>query len=179
MPWGAMPVLTAENMGKILGITPSQPRVQHYDAAHAMPLFWAERKAQAFWGASTASWGAGCIVDTTPGCGTAACAAMAMDVPYIGLAKNSCHAKFLANVTDRSALHMMRTKGCPLFHQEMAKVIEDHFSTVLKTIEHMESAEEKKHPPRMCGRTVYSSIGNTEPSALAPSQGTLSRFVCL
>ena len=142
MPWGSMPVLSAENKAKILGIVPSKPRVQLYDAAHGMPLFWSERKTQAFWRDLFADLGASCIVDTTPGCGTAACAAMAMELPYVGMVKNSCHANFLANVADRSALHMMRTKGSPLFHQEIAKVIEDHFSMVLRTIEHMESAED-------------------------------------
>ena len=86
--------------------------------------------------------GAGCIVDTTPGAGTAACAAMMMELPYIGIARNSCHANFLANIADRGALHMMRTKGCPLHHQELEGLIIDHFASVLKSVEHMESAED-------------------------------------
>ena len=142
LPWGAMPVLSTENKEKILGTKPSKPRVQLYDCAVGIPLFWAERKSASFWRTFFADIGAGCIVDTTPGAGTAACAAMMMELPYIGIARNSCHANFLANIADRGALHMMRTKGCPLHHQELEGLIIDHFASVLKSVEHMESAED-------------------------------------
>ena len=96
-----------------MGTKSSTPRVQLYDCAVGIPLFWAERKSAEFWKSFFADIGAGCVVDPTPGSGTAACAAMAMELPYLGIARNSCHANFLANVADRAALHMMRSKGCP------------------------------------------------------------------
>ena len=103
-----------ENKGNILGFQVKKPRVQFFDTALGQPLFWAERKSVAFWKSIFADLNVGTVVDTTPGSGTAATAALQMGISYVGIARNSLHANFLSNVLDRHALHMMRTTGSAL-----------------------------------------------------------------
>ena len=100
-----------ENKGKILGVHPRKPRVQLFDTAFGEPLFWAERKNVGYWKDLLQDLNAGMVVDCTPGSGTAARAALELNICYYGIARNSLHANFLSNVVDRHALKMMRTHG--------------------------------------------------------------------
>ena len=137
-----MALLSAENKGKILGVPPAKPRVQLFDTAFGQPLFWAERKNVGYWKDLLQDLNAGMVVDCTPGSGTAARAALELNICYYGIARNSLHANFLSNVVDRHALKMMRTQGCPLYHQDMAECIVEHFKAVLTHMDHMETAED-------------------------------------
>ena len=65
-----------------------------------------------------------------------------MNICYYGIARNSLHANFLSNVVDRHALKMMRTHGGPLYHQDMAECIVEHFKAVLTHIDRMATAED-------------------------------------
>ena len=84
----------------------------------------------------------GVVVDCTPGSGTAARADLELNMCYYGIARNSLHANFLSNVVDRHALKMMRTHGGPLYHQDMAECIVEHFKVVLTHIDRAVTAED-------------------------------------
>ena len=101
MPWTSMPLLSAENKGKILGVEPAKPRVQLFDTAFGQPLFWAERKPVGYWQHLFKDLNAGMVVDCTPGSGTAARAALQLNISYVGIAKNSLHANFLSKLPEQ------------------------------------------------------------------------------
>ena len=66
MPWTSMALLSAENKGKILGVSPAKPRVQLFDTAFGQPLFWAERKNVGYWKDLLQDLNAGMVGDCTP-----------------------------------------------------------------------------------------------------------------
>ena len=121
---------------------PAKPRVQLFDLAFGQPLFWAERNNVDYWKDLWQDLNAGVVVDCTPGSGTAAMAALELNICYYGIARNSLHANFLSNVVDRHALKMMNTHGGPLYHQDMAECIVEHFNAVLAHINRMATAED-------------------------------------
>ena len=82
------------------------------------------------------------VVDCTPGSGTAARAALELNICYYGIARNSLHANSLSNVVDRHALKMIRTHGGPLYHQDMAESILEHFKVVLTHIDRIATADD-------------------------------------
>lgn len=142
LPWGAMPVLDDDSKARILGFAPKKPRVQLFDTALGQPLFWAERKPIDFWSSLFRDLNISTVVDVTPGSGTAAIAALELGIPYLGIARNSLHANFLANVLDRHALFMVRTTGTVLFHQEMQECVREHFQDIVVSVEHRRGAED-------------------------------------
>ena len=126
----------------ILGVIAGKPRDKVFDTAFGQPLFWAERKTVAFWQDLFADFDASMVVDCSPGSGTAARAALQSNISYLGFARNDHHASFLCNVVDRQALSMMRTAGSPLHHQDMAECISAHFSSLMASMETMDSAKD-------------------------------------
>ena len=113
-----------------------------FDTAFGQPLFWAERKNAAFWKDLLQDLNADMVVDCTPGSGTAARADLELNTCCYGTARNSLHANFLSNVVDRHALKMMRTHGGPLYHQDLAECIVEHFKVVLTHIDRMATADD-------------------------------------
>ena len=87
-----------EDKGKILGVSPAKPRVQLCATGFGQPFLWAERKNVGFWKDLLHDINAGMVVDCTPGSGTAARAALELNICYYGIARNSLHANSLSNV---------------------------------------------------------------------------------
>ena len=131
MAWGSLPMLSKEDKGKILGQPVQQPRPQLFDSALGQPLFWAERKPVQFFKTLYQDLSASAIVDVSPGSGTAARAAMELGLPYFGLARNSLHETWLNNVAERAALEQICQTGTPMFHQDLAHAIQEHFQYIL------------------------------------------------
>ena len=142
MPWTAMPLVSEADKANILGFQPAKPRVQLFDTALGQPLFWSERKDLGYWVDLLKDLNAAMVVDCTPGSGTAARAALQLEISYVGIARNSLHANVLCNVVDRHALKLMRAQGGPLYHQDLAECIVNHFKAILKHLDHMEGAED-------------------------------------
>ena len=119
-----------------------RPRSEVFDTLFGQPFFWAERKTIAFWQSLFMDIDASVIVDCSPGSGTAARAALQLNISYFGLARNEHHANLLCNVADRQALVMMRTAGSPLHHQDMAECISAHYSQLISSMATMDEAED-------------------------------------
>ena len=142
LPWGAMQLLSSEDKAKILGHPAQQPSAQLFDTALGQPLFWAERKTAAFWKMLFQDLSASSIVDVSPGSGTAARAALELGLPYFGVARNSLHSTWLGNVADRTALVQISKSGTPMFQQETAKAISEHFQDIVDAQGQADSAED-------------------------------------
>ena len=142
MSWASMTLVTDSDKSKILGVTAGKPRTQVFDTGLGQPPFWAERKTVSFWQDLFADLDAALVIDCSPGSGTAARAALQMNINYLGMARNTHHANFLCNVVDRQALQMMRTEGSPLYHQDMAECISAHFSRLVSFIEQLDGAKD-------------------------------------
>ena len=146
MSWAGMTLVTDGDKQKILGATAgketSKPRTRVFDTAFGQPLFWAERKTITCWENLLQDLNASMVVDCSPGSGTAARAALQLNINYFGLARNVHHANLLNNVADRQAVMMMRTAGNPLHHQDMAECISAHYSQLIASLETMANAKD-------------------------------------
>ena len=145
MPWGAMAILSSEDKARILGHTVQKPREQLFGVSMGQPLFWGERKSVAFWRGLFHDFSIGAVVDASPGSGTAARAALEEGVPYLGLARNNSHSTWLSNVTDRAVLRAICTIGSPVFNQDLATSITQHFQDILDAIAEADNSED--NPP--------------------------------
>ncbi len=70
------------------------------------------------------------VFDLTPGSGACARACLELGVAYVGLCRCAEHASWLQNVLDRHALLLMTRQGTPLFEQDMAQCVTEHFQDV-------------------------------------------------
>ena len=142
MPWGRQPLLSPIDKEQILGPTPENSRIQLFDSGVGLPLFWAERKSPAFWRQLFADLSVGCVIDLTPGSGSAARAAMDAGVQYLAFARNAAHDKWLQCVLDRAALPVICASGSPLYHQDLAASVGEHFSDIVESLAEADRCED-------------------------------------
>jgi hypothetical protein len=141
-PWASLPQIKAEDKTKIVGCALAVPQGNVYDCSCGMPLFWAERKPVAFWSQLLMDLDAKCIVDLSPGSGSLARAALLTGVQYLGIVRAPEHASWLQNVLDRCSLEQMTKNGSPLFEQDLAQCIAEHFQDVLDQLHEAEGMED-------------------------------------
>lgn len=139
VPWGALPQIKLEDKMRIVGgpvdaLAAPQGR-NLYDSSRGVPLFWSERKPVAFWSQLISDLDIKCILDLSPGSGSLARAALADGVQYVGVVRNPEHASWLQNVLDRYALELVTKSGTPLFEQDLATCIAEHFQEVLDQLQ--------------------------------------------
>ena len=58
-----------------------------------------------------------------------------MGIPWVGLCWNMTHVHWLNNVVDRWALEEIVKKKSPLHEQDLARLVNTHFSDVLQQIQ--------------------------------------------
>ena len=131
VPWIAQPCISTDDKAKIVGFTLSLPNAKFYDSACGQPLFWAERKTVKFWRRLLEDLDAKAVCDLSPGSGACARACMDMGIAYTGIARAPEHCSWLQNVLDRHALRSITTNESPLFEQNLAAAIKEHFGDVL------------------------------------------------
>jgi len=146
LPWAAMPQLIATDKAKITGRTPPTPSEPLFESALGQPLFWAERKSQAFWRQVFVDFCAKSVVDCTPGSGMAARAALDLGIQYIALAHNPEHASWLQNVVDRAALPAICASHGVLAHPDLAQGVKHHFPDVLDQLREADAAPDSMPP---------------------------------
>lgn len=140
VPWAALPQITLDDKKRIVagdagdGTTGAlaAPQGKIYDSSCGVPLFWSERKPIEFWSQLIDDLDAKCIVDLSPGSGSLARAAMAREgVQYYGIVRNTEHLSWLNNVLDRYVLQLIAEAESPLFEEDLATSIGEHFQDVL------------------------------------------------
>ena len=146
LPWAAMPQLIATDTAKITGRTPPTPSEPLFESALGQPLFWAERKSQAFWRQVFVDFCAKSVVDCTLGSGMAARAALDLGIQYIALAHNPEHASWLQNVVDRAALPAICASHGVLAHPDLAQGVKHHFPDVLGQLQEADAAPDSLPP---------------------------------
>lgn len=144
MAWAAMPCMTVKSKTAILGAEPPVPNAKLYDSHHGQPLFWQERKTKALWSQLIRDLDGKAIYDLTPGSGTLARACMELGVQYCGVARSADHMSWLQNVLDRAALLTITTSGTPLFEQDLAECIRNHFSDVVTMLNESDAAADEE-----------------------------------
>lgn len=142
LPWGAMNLAPSQDKARILGHDSETPRPQLFDTSLGQPLFWAERKPAALFRALFADLSATAVVDVSPGSGTAARAAAEAGISYVGMGRNAYHVDWLNNAADRHALHLITSNGTPLYHQDLASCITEHFQSLLDDVQFMAKAQD-------------------------------------
>lgn len=142
VPWAALPQIKAEDKAKIVGSALATPQGNIYDSTCGMPLFWAERKPVAFWGQLLTDLDIKCIIDLSPGSGSLARAALSSGVQYVGVVRSAEHSSWLQNVLDRCSLELMTKTGSPLFEQDLAQCIAEHFQDVLDQLHEADGMED-------------------------------------
>lgn len=146
VPWGALPLLLPANKEKIMGyaavVPPSTASQKVFDTSLGLPLFWNERKDAAIWKQLLKDIQAKSIFDLTPGSGQCARAAMEAGIQYSCIARSAEHCSWLVNVLDRVALGLICKTGSPLYQQDLAQCVREHFVETLDQLNEQDNATE-------------------------------------
>jgi hypothetical protein len=142
MPWQAMPLASHADKIQIMGFEGALPSAKLFDASMGSPLFWQERKPTKFWKAFLAHLDAKAVFDCTPGAGSCGRAAMELGIQHMCMAKNAEHNSWLQNVFDRQAVFVMTQNGSPLFEQDLATCINEHFKDVLDAVHQQDACKD-------------------------------------
>jgi hypothetical protein len=125
-------------MGRVCQV----PRKAIYDTTCGQPLFWAERKSKKFWGQFLFDLDAKAVIDMTPGSGACARGCMDMGINYTCIVRSPEHGSWLQNVLDRHCLQNICETGQPLFEQDLATCVKDHFQDVLDQLNEADEMED-------------------------------------
>ena len=142
VPWCGLPCIAVEDKAKIMGFEPQVPNAKFYDASCGQPLFWQERKTVKFGRRLLEDLDAKVVCDLSPGSGTCARACMDMGISYTGITRAPEHCSWLQNVLDRHALQTITTTGSPLFEQDLAAAIREHFQDLLDQLHEADAQED-------------------------------------
>jgi hypothetical protein len=125
-------------MGRVCQV----PRKHIYDTSSGHPLFWAERKSKKFWGHFLFDLQAAAVMDMTPGSGSCARGCIDFGINYTCIIRSPEHASWLQNVLDLYALHSICESGKPLFEQDLATCVKEHFQYVLDQVKAADEQED-------------------------------------
>ena len=78
----------------------------------------------------------------TPGSGAAARAAMELGIQYSCLCRSSEHSSWLQNILDRHALRLGVLSGSPLYEQDLAQCIKEHFQDIVDQLNEADVVED-------------------------------------
>lgn len=106
-----------------------------------VPLFWHESKPVIFWTALLHDFDIKAVFDLTPGSGALASACLSAGCLYYGIIGNACHLSWLQNVLDRAALCELVKVGTPLYQEDLASSVKEHFTDLLDEL-NRESVED-------------------------------------
>ena len=67
---------------------------------------------------------------------------MELGIQYTCMAKNAEHNSWLQNVFDRQAVFVMTQNGSPLFEQDLATCINEHFKDVLDAVHQQDACKD-------------------------------------
>jgi hypothetical protein len=118
------------------------PRKAIYDTESGQPLFWAERKPKKFWAQILYDCDAKVVMDMTPGSGACVHGCMDLGINYTCIVQSPEHGSWLQNVLDRHALQNICETGQPLFEQDLATCVKDHFQDVLDQLNEADEMED-------------------------------------
>ena len=121
---------------------PSTASQKVFDTSHGLPLVWSERKGAAIWKQLMKDIQATSIFDLTPGSGQCARAAMEAGIQHSCIARSAEHCSRLVNVLDRVALGLICKNGSPLYQQDLAQCVREHFVEALDQLNEQDSATE-------------------------------------
>ena len=105
-------------------------------------FFWSGRKGAAIWKQLMRDTQATSIFDLTPGSGQCARAAMEAGIQHSCIARSAEHCARLVNVLDRVALGLICKNGSPLYQQDLARCVREHFVEALDQLNEQDSATE-------------------------------------
>jgi len=107
-----------------------------------VPLFWHESKPVVFWTALLHDFDIQAVFDLTPGSGALASACLSAGCLYFGIIGNEYHLSWLQNVLDRTALCELVKAGTPLYQEDMASSIKEHFADLLDELNRENAADD-------------------------------------
>ena len=102
---------------------PRRPKI--FDTDLGCPLVWQEVKSKDLWRAFLEAMNADFVVDVCAGSGITARACLTLGIPWVGLCWNQVHANWLKEIVEKES---------PLLEQDLAKLVQSHFSDVLQQI---------------------------------------------
>ena len=78
------------------------------------------------------------VVDYTPGSGTMARACLNKGIQYVGICRTEKHCSWLEG--DRATVECISREKSPLFQQDMASCINDHFKELIDELHQQDAA---------------------------------------
>ena len=106
-PWDSLPLISLADKEALLGRPPAKTPTNIFDCGCGLPMYWGERKTNAFWKDILTMVDAKMVVDLSLGSGRAARACLELGIEYRGICTNEKHQAWLANVLDRDACYLI------------------------------------------------------------------------
>ena len=143
LAWTQLPSITRSDKERVIGASTPVPPEKVFDSDLGCPLIWQEVKSTELWMALLEATQADFVVDLCAGSGMTARACLSLGIPWVGLCWNQVHTHWLNNVIDRWALEHIVLKGSALHEQDLAKLVNAHFSDVLQQIRDRDESDDE------------------------------------
>ena len=80
------------------------------------------------------------VVDYSPGSGAMARACLNAGIHYVGICRTEQHCSWLTNILNRAAVECISRNGSPLYQQDLASCIKDHFIELIDELHQQDAA---------------------------------------
>ncbi len=134
LSWGQLPSIALADKERVIGKKPPVPSSKLFDTDLGCPLCWQEVKPKELWVSLLEAANADDVVELAAGNGVTARACLSLGIPWCGLCWNSVHCQWLNNVLDLYACELIVEKKSPLHEQDLAQLVNTHFSDVLQQV---------------------------------------------
>ena len=132
---------TAERAAMTFMKTCPSPAAGLFDVeARGHPFSWTERKPLAWYEVFLQEVKAALVVDYSPGSGAMARACLNLGIQYVGICRSEQHCSWLTNILNKAAVECISRTGSPLYQQDLATCINEHFRELIDELHQQDAA---------------------------------------
>ena len=84
------------------------------------------------------------VVDFSPGSFSMARACLNQGIQYVGIRRTDQHCSWLTNILNTAAVECISRNGSPLYQQDLASSINDHFRELIDEMHQQDAAVEEE-----------------------------------
>ena len=110
--------------------------------ARGHPFSWTEWKPLGWYEVFLPEVRAALVVDYSPGSGAMARACLDLGIQYVGICRTDQHCSWLTNILNTAAVECISRNGSPLYQQDLATCINDHFRELIDELHQQDAAVE-------------------------------------
>ena len=90
------------------------------------------------------------VVDYSPGSGAMARACLNLGIQYVGICRSAQHCSWLTNILNKAAVECISRTGSPLYQQDLATCINEHFKELIDELHQQDAAVAEEPDGEYC-----------------------------